>query len=226
MKIWHEVWDYIKMIIIVVAIVLVINNVVLINAKIPSPSMEKTIMTGDRIFGFRLAYGINLDLFGHEISKKVKDPERFDIVIFKYPDDESQLFIKRVIGLPGETVQIRDSRVYIDGEPLKEDKMGEVSLAGRAADPVRLGEKEGDEPQFDPGVMTEGENTYLYTGFCAIGDKSRSGPMGTVLGPDMLTIKRGFLVNAVVAVCSFMRLLCADKVYIIRLGVEYIQRMW
>ena len=81
MKIWHEVWDYIKMIIIVVAIVLVINNVVLINAKIPSPSMEKTIMTGDRIFGFRLAYGINLDLFGHEISKKVKDPERFDIVI-------------------------------------------------------------------------------------------------------------------------------------------------
>ena len=55
MKIWHEVWDYVKMIIIVVAIVLVINNVVLINAKIPSPSMEKTIMTGDRIFGFRLA---------------------------------------------------------------------------------------------------------------------------------------------------------------------------
>ena len=115
MKIWHEVWDYVKMIIIVVAIVLVINNVVLINAKIPSPSMEKTIMTGDRIFGFRLAYGINLDLFGHEISKKVKDPERFDIVIFKYPDDESQLFIKRVIGLPGETVEIKDGKVYIDG---------------------------------------------------------------------------------------------------------------
>ena len=116
MKIWHEVWDYVKMIIIVVAVVLVINNVVLINAKIPSPSMEKTIMTGDRIFGFRLAYGINLDLFGHEISKKVKDPERFDIVIFKYPDDESQLFIKRLIGLPGETVEIKDGKVYIDGE--------------------------------------------------------------------------------------------------------------
>lgn len=115
MKIWHEVWDYVKMIIIVVAVVLVVNNVVLINAKIPSESMEKTIMTGDRIFGFRLAYGINLDLFGHEISKKTKDPERFDIVIFKYPDDESQLFIKRVIGLPGETVEIKDGKVYIDG---------------------------------------------------------------------------------------------------------------
>ena len=115
MKIWHEVWDYVKMIIIVVAVVLVVNNVVLINAKIPSESMEKTIMTGDRIFGFRLAYGINLDLLGHEISKKTKDPERFDIVIFKYPDDESQLFIRRVIGLPGETVEIKDGKVYIDG---------------------------------------------------------------------------------------------------------------
>ena len=121
MKIWHEIWEYIKMIVIVVVVVLIINNVVLINARIPSASMEKTIMTGDRIFGFRLSYGVNLDLFGHQISKKVKDPERFDIVIFKYPDDESQLFIKRVIGLPGETVEIIDGKVYIDGSEMPLD---------------------------------------------------------------------------------------------------------
>lgn len=90
------------MIIFVVVVVFIVNNVLLINAKIPSESMEDTIMTGDRIFGNRLAY-IN------------KDPQRFDIVIFKYPDDETQLFIKRVIGLPGETVEIRDGKVYIDG---------------------------------------------------------------------------------------------------------------
>lgn len=122
MKIWHEIWDYIKMIIVVVLIVAVVNNVVLINAKIPSESMEKTVMTGDRLFGYRLAYGINLDLFGKQIvSKKFKDPERFDIVIFKYPDDESQLYIKRLIGLPGETVEIKGGKVYIDGAEIPLD---------------------------------------------------------------------------------------------------------
>ena len=85
------------MIVVVLIIVMFVNNVVLINAKIPSESMEKTIMTGDRIFGFRLAYGLNISLFGHEISKKVKDPERFDIIIFKYPDDETD----RIAGREG-----------------------------------------------------------------------------------------------------------------------------
>ncbi|MGN0429436.1 MAG: family 43 glycosylhydrolase [Acetatifactor sp.] len=56
-------------------------------------------------------------------------------------------------------------------------------------DGTRLGERPGDEPQFDPGVLTEGNTTYLYTGFCGRGDKSRHGAMCTVLGPDMLTIQ-------------------------------------
>ncbi len=57
-------------------------------------------------------------------------------------------------------------------------------------DGTRLGEKEGDEPQFDPGVLTEGDKTYLFTGFCGQGDKSRHGAMLTVLDKDMLTITR------------------------------------
>ncbi len=55
-------------------------------------------------------------------------------------------------------------------------------------DGTRLGKRAGDEPQFDPGVMTEGDLTYLYTGFCGHGDKSRHGAMYTVLGKDMLTV--------------------------------------
>lgn len=97
----RELWDYVKMIIFVVVFVLLLNNFIIINAKIPSPSMEKTIMEGDQLFGNRLAYR-----FG--------EPKRLDIVIFKYPDDESQLFIKRVIGLPGEKVDIVDGKVYIN----------------------------------------------------------------------------------------------------------------
>lgn len=67
---------------------------------------------------------------------------------------------------------------------------GEYEFYGyvRYSDGTRLGERQGDEPQFDPAVLTEGEFTYLYTGFCAIGDKSRKGAMATVLGRDMLTI--------------------------------------
>ena len=130
MKIWDEIVDYIKMIVIVILVVTVVNNVILINAKIPSESMEKTIMTGDRIFGFRLAYGINLEAFGKQFSKKYKDPERFDIVIFHYPDDESQLFIKRLIGLPGETIEIINGKVYIDGseEPVDDSFVPETPL--------------------------------------------------------------------------------------------------
>ena len=69
-SLWKELWEYVKMILFVVIVVLVVDNFLLINAVIPSESMENTIMTGDRIFGNRLAY-----LFD--------DPERFDIVIFK-----------------------------------------------------------------------------------------------------------------------------------------------
>ena len=106
-SVWKEFMEYLKMIIFVVIVVLIVNNFLLINAKIPSESMEQTIMTGDRVFGNRLAY-----LFDK--------PKRFDIVIFKYPDHEKELFIKRIIGMPGETVEIRDGKVYIDGakEPL------------------------------------------------------------------------------------------------------------
>ena len=101
------IWDYAKTFLIIFLVVFALNKLVYINAVIPSESMQTTIMKGDRIIGSRLAY-------------KSKDPQRFDIVIFKYPDDPSQLFVKRVIGLPGETVNIVDGKVYINDseEPL------------------------------------------------------------------------------------------------------------
>ena len=142
MNIWKEVWEYVKMLVMVVVIVFVIDEVVLINAKIPSASMENTIMTKDRLFGFRMAYGINVDFFTKDIlTVKMRDPERMDIVIFRYPDDEKQLFIKRIIGLPGEKVQIREGRLYINGKEQKRFKENILS-AGLAAYEIKLGEDE------------------------------------------------------------------------------------
>ncbi|MDO4519615.1 MAG: signal peptidase I [Eubacteriales bacterium] len=119
----QTIWEYVKMIITVIVIVFVINNVILINARIPSASMEQTIMTGDRVFGFRLSYGINWNLFGKQISKQYSDPQRYDIVIFRYPDDESQLFIKRLIGLPGDTLVISKGKVYVMNDFKDTDKL-------------------------------------------------------------------------------------------------------
>ena len=113
-KIIYELLDYLKMIVFVLVFVLIINNFVIVNASIPSESMENTIMTKDRLFGNRLAY-----LFG--------EPKRGDIVIFKYPDDERKLYIKRIIGLPGEKVSIVSGKVYINDSttPLDEPYLSE-----------------------------------------------------------------------------------------------------
>lgn len=109
-----ELIEDILTIAIMFAVFFVLKQYVLINAVIPSSSMEETIQIGDRVFGNRLAY-------------QKEDPQRGDIVIFKYPDDESQLFIKRVIGLPGDKIVIRDGLVYINDsdEPLDEPYLAE-----------------------------------------------------------------------------------------------------
>ena len=105
----REVFSWILCIIITIGLTEVITNFVIINANIPSGSMENTIMTGDKLIALRTAYWFN-------------DPERGDIIIFEYPDNEEEWFIKRVIALPGETVEVRDGKVYINNSttPLDE----------------------------------------------------------------------------------------------------------
>ncbi len=109
-----EIFSWVVYFAAAIIIALLIKNYLIINAHVPTGSMENTIMPGDRLIGNRLAY-------------LKEEPNRGDIVVFRYPDDETQTFVKRVIGLPGETVEIRDAHIYIDGstEPLAEDYLKE-----------------------------------------------------------------------------------------------------
>jgi signal peptidase I len=97
-----EVISWVKVIAAAVLFAVLISNFVIVNAQIPSGSMESTIMTNDRVIAFRQYY-----LFA--------EPERFDIVVFPAPDEPETLFVKRIIGLPGETIDIVDGKVYVDG---------------------------------------------------------------------------------------------------------------
>ena len=74
---------------------------------------QSTVVRGDSM-DTTLSDGQNLIM--DKLSYHFRDPERYDIVIFKYPDDPSKIFIKRVIGLPGETVTVKDGKIYIDGK--------------------------------------------------------------------------------------------------------------
>ena len=112
-----EVISWIKTIVFAVVFALLITQFVIVNAKVPTGSMKDNINEGDRLIAFRLAY-IN------------SGPKRFDIVVFRFPDDRTQLYVKRVIGLPGDTVAIRDGKVYINGSdvPLDDSFVREVQL--------------------------------------------------------------------------------------------------
>lgn len=114
-----EVISFVTTLLIAMAVVFVLKNYIIINANVPTGSMENTIMPGDNILGFRLAY-------------LQEEPERGDVIFFPFPDDETQKFVKRIIGLPGETVTIMDGKIYIDGatEPLEEPYLKEEWTKG------------------------------------------------------------------------------------------------
>lgn len=106
-KIIKEIVEWLSVILSALVFALFINYCVIVNARVPSSSMETTIMTGDRVIGLRFAYIFD-------------EPKRGDIVIFKYPDDEKVLYIKRIIGMPGDTVDVKDGKVFINDEVLDE----------------------------------------------------------------------------------------------------------
>lgn len=114
--------EYIEAAAIAVLLALFIRTFVVQAFKIPSGSMEPTLLIGDHILVNKFLYGVKIP-FTRKTLIPVTDPKREDVIVFIYPVDTSKDFIKRVVALPGEKLEIIDSRIYINGKPY-EDRYG------------------------------------------------------------------------------------------------------
>ncbi|ADH86979.1 signal peptidase I [Desulfurivibrio alkaliphilus] len=113
--------EYAEAIIVALLLALLIRTFVVQAFKIPSGSMEPTLLIGDHLLVNKFVYGVR-NPFSGEVWVSLQEPKRYDVVVFRYPRNPRQDYIKRIIGLPGETVEIRDKQVYIDGEPLEDPR--------------------------------------------------------------------------------------------------------
>ena len=129
-RILGELLSWLIYIVIVVILSLGIITFIGQRTKVSGHSMETTLSDGD-------------NLIVDKISYRFRDPERFEIIVFPFQYEEHTYYIKRIIGLPGETVQVIDGYVYINGEVLDENYGLEVmDDPGIAAEPITLGEDE------------------------------------------------------------------------------------
>jgi len=107
--------EYTEAIVIAVLLALFIRSFVVQAFKIPSGSMLETLQIGDHLLVNKFIYGVKLPVVGKTIIP-VKSPKRDDIVVFKYPKDRSTDYIKRVVGVAGDTIEIKNKQLFINGE--------------------------------------------------------------------------------------------------------------
>jgi len=111
--------EYAEALIIALVLALFIRTFVVQAFKIPSGSMLPTLKIGDHLLVNKFLYGIRVPI-ADKVLVSFSQPDAKDIVVFEFPEDESKDFIKRIIGLPGDTIEIRNKHVYRNGEKLTE----------------------------------------------------------------------------------------------------------
>jgi signal peptidase I len=124
----REPWwiEYPKSFFPVLLIVFLLRSFVAEPFKIPSSSMRPTLDVGDFILVNKFAYGLRLPILEEKIVP-LSDPQRGDVVVFRYPLNPSQDFIKRVIGLPGDTVVYKNKQLTVNGKPWTQQSTGTYS---------------------------------------------------------------------------------------------------
>jgi len=116
---WVRVWDWTKSIAIALVLWFLLSVFVVQAFHIPSGSMESTLMSGDFLFANKVLYGAEIPLI-HRRLPAIREPRRLDIVIFDSVEEPGVNVVKRVIGLPGDTIAMRLNTVYINDTPLEE----------------------------------------------------------------------------------------------------------
>lgn len=111
--------EYGEALVVAILLAVAIRGTVVQAFKIPSGSMLPTLKIGDHLLVSKFLYGIRIPYTSTRILR-IRAPERGDVVVFAYPMDDSKDFIKRIIGVPGDTVAVRDKRVYVNGKPIED----------------------------------------------------------------------------------------------------------
>jgi signal peptidase I len=127
--------EYAESIGVAIAVALLLRAFVVEAFQIPSGSMIPTLEVGDHIFVSKFSYGLSIPFTDKKILQH-SEPQRGDVIVFKFPQDHSTDYIKRVVGLPGDTVEVRQGQLYVNGQEIHRERMrmpchySEVSNAG------------------------------------------------------------------------------------------------
>lgn len=148
------IFEYAEAIVTALVLALLIRAFVVQAFKIPSGSMKPTLLVGDHILVNKLIYGLRIPFTDDRVLTFHK-PERGEIIVFKWPRDTSRDFIKRVIGLPGDVVEIRDKEVFVNGGALDEPYVQHVDSE---VEPARYG------PRDNYGPINVPEGQYFVMG--------------------------------------------------------------
>jgi signal peptidase I len=180
--------DYARSMVPVVVFVLVLRSFLFEPFRIPSDSMMPTLQDGDFILVNKFSYGVKLPVLNTRIIP-VGEPNRGDVVVFRYPPDPAVNYIKRVVGLPGDRVKVQSDRIYVNGVPFEEKLLGRYSDGCYAN--MRLNEvHSGDHVHHTlsclssyslPGPLLPGCNRKIDRGYsCSESDP----PVGSSLGDN------------------------------------------